>query len=254
MLDLVLCEFQKLKRRKFITLTMGVACLFPLPVLFLALRQQQAFYMLFRMVFIFGEMLFLPCVLGVLSTIIFLTEDENDVLKNILTVPVSRTKIFLSKCIMLMILAIIYCLLELSASILFAFMIGNVTNASSFILFSILSGVFIFTCSMPVVLFVITFGKNFTVSNIASFIYGVICFALAYMCTGPGGEVLLKSKIGVLPIVMVFRWYLGYFPLEERLEKFNLYVVPTPVMIGYILIFLAITVFIGVLVYRKKEV
>ena len=238
MLDLVLCEFQKLKRRKFITLTMGVACLFPLPVLFLALRQQQAFYMLFRMVFIFGEMLFLPCVLGVLSTIIFLTEDENDVLKNILTVPVSRTKIFLSKCIMLMILAIIYCLLELSASILF----------------SILSGVFIFTCSMPVVIFVITFGKNFTVSNIASFIYGVICFALAYICTGPGGEVLLKSKIGVLPIVMVFRWYLGYFPLEERLEKFNLYVVPTPVMIGYILIFLAITVFIGILVYRKKEV
>ena len=90
---------------------MGVEFLFPIPVLFLAVRQAQSFYMFFRIVFVFGEMLFLPCVLGVLSAMIFLSETENNVLKNMLTVPVSKTKLFISKCLVLMILSVIYCLI-----------------------------------------------------------------------------------------------------------------------------------------------
>ena len=62
-------------------MSMGAAFLFPIPILFLAIRQAQPFYMLFRMVFIFGEILFLPCVLGILSSMIFLPETENNVLK-----------------------------------------------------------------------------------------------------------------------------------------------------------------------------
>ena len=131
MLRLIRCEFLKLKRRRFVALTMGVAFLFPIPVLFLAVRQAQSFYMFFRIVFVFGEMLFLPCVLGVLSAMIFLSETENNVLKNMLTVPVSKTKLFISKCLVFMILSVIYCLIELSASIVASCFVGGSLQATS---------------------------------------------------------------------------------------------------------------------------
>lgn len=237
-------------------MSMGVAFLFPLPVLLLAIRQGQPFYMLFRMVFIFGEMLFLPCVLGVLSTMIFLPETENGVLKNILTIPVSKAKIFFSKCITLMILSIIYCLLELSISIVASCFVGEDLQVTSFIWFSILSGIFMFAASLPIIVFVAAFGENFTISNIVSFIYSVACFALVYLCLGQGGEALLKSKITVLPVVTVFKWYLGYFyfSLESRLEKYMPYAISTTSIMIYMVFFSLIMLSLGAIIYKKKEV
>lgn len=254
MLKLIRCEFQKLKRRKFIAMSMGAAFLFPIPVVFLGIRQEQPFYMLFRMVFMFGEMLFLPCVLGILSTMIFLPEKENGVLKNILTIPISKAKIFFAKCVTLVILSIIYCLLELSISIVASGFVGEDLQVTSFIWFSILSGIFMFAASLPIIVFVAAFGKNFTISNIVSFIYSVVCFALAYICLGQGGETLLKTKIAVLPVVIVFKWYLGYFPLESRLLKYVPYAISTTGIMIYMVSFSLIMLLLGAIIYEKMEV
>lgn len=255
MLKLILCEFQKLKRRRFIALSMGIAFLFPAPMLFLAIRQNLSFAVLFRMVFIFGEILFLPCVLGVLSTMIFLPETENDVLKNILTIPVSKTRIFVSKCITLMILSIIYCLAELSISLVASCFAGEVMQVTSFIWFSILSGIFMFSASLPVIVFVAAFGKNIVISNIVSFIYGVICFALVFLCMGYGGEALLKTKITVLPVITVFKWYLGYFPVGADLQNVYMpYAISTAGIMIYMVVFSLVMLSLGTIIYRKKEV
>ena len=235
-------------------MSMGAAFLFPIPILFLAIRQAQPFYMLFRMVFIFGEILFLPCVLGILSSMIFLPETENDVLKNLLTIPVSKAKIFLSKCITLMILSIIYCLLELSISIAASCFVGGGMPLTSFLCFSILSGIFMFAASLPIIIFVAAFGENFTISNIVSFIYSVACFSLVYLCLGQGGEALLKSRAAVLPVVTVFKWYLGYLPLESRLEKYLPYLISNTGIMIYMLSFSLILLSLGAVIYQKKEV
>lgn len=255
MLKLILSEFQKLKRRRFIVLSMGIAFLFPTPILFLAIRQELSFNVLFRMVFTFGEVLFLPCVLGVLSTMIFLPETENDVLKNILTIPVSKAKVFASKCITLMILSIIYCLAELIISIVASCFAGEALQVTSFVWFSILSGIFIFAASLPVIVFVAAFGKNNVISTIVSFIYGVTGFALVFLCMGYGGEALLKTKIAALPVVAVFRWYLGYFPLELHLQNdYMPYAISTTAITIYMIIFSLIMLTLGAIIYRKKEV
>ncbi len=255
MLKLILCEFQKLKRRRFIVLSMGIAFLFPAPMLFLAIRQALSFDVLFRMVFVFGEVLFLPCVLGILSTMIFLPETENDVLKNILTIPVSKAKIFVSKCITLMILSIIYCLAELSISVVASFFAGEMMQVTSFIWFSILSGIFMFAASLPVIVFVAAFGKNIVISNIVSFIYGVICFALVFLCMGYGGEALLKTKITVLPVITVFKWYLGYFPVGADLQNVYMpYAISTAGIMIYMVVFSLVMLSLGTIIYRKKEV
>jgi len=255
LLRLVRCEFQKLKRRKFVALSMVVASLLPIPLLLLVIRQEQPFNMLFRMVFIYGEMLLLPCVLGVLATMIFLPETEHDVLKNMLTVPVGKTRIFISKCIALMILSIIYCLLELSISIIASYVVGGaVQQVASYLCFSILSGMFMFAASLPVIVFVAAFGRNFTISNIVSFMYNVICFALVYLCMGYGGEALLKTSIAVLPVVTVFRWYLGYFPVGSHLQVYMPYAISTAGIVIYMVAFSLIMLVSGAIMYRKKEV
>ena len=59
MLDLLLCEFQKLKRKKFIQLTIGAAVLFPIPITILMARDSQTFDQLFRAGILFGDLLFL---------------------------------------------------------------------------------------------------------------------------------------------------------------------------------------------------
>ncbi len=232
---------------------MGVAFLLPIPVLALAARQEVSFYVLFRVVFLLGEMLFLPCVLGVLSTMIFLPETDNDVLKNILTVPVSKTKIFISKCIVLMMLSIAYCLIELSASIVTSYFVGESLQGVTFVSFSVLCGIFMFATSLPVILFVISFGINYTISNIVSFMYAVVCFALPYLCLGPGGETLLETQIKLLPVVTVFRWYLGYFPVESRLQGYVPYAIPTTDAMIYMGIFSLIMILAGTIIYRRKE-
>ena len=255
MLKLILTEFQKLKRKRFVTLSMGIAFLFPIPMLLIAIRQEQPFYVLFRMVFIFGELLFLPCVLGVLASMIFMPETENGVLKNILTIPVSKAKLFVSKCITLMILSIIYCLLELSISIAASCFVGEGPQTASFLWFSILSGIYMFAASLPVIVFVATLGKNITISNIVSFIYSVTCFALVFLCMGYGGEALLGTKIAILPAVTVFKWYLGYFPLEARIHDYYIpYAISTAEITVYMVIFSLIMLSIGAIIYRKKEV
>lgn len=254
MLKLVLSEFKKLKRRRFIAWSMGIAFLFPTPMLFLAIRQELSFDVLFRMVFVFGELLFLPCVLGILSTMIFLPETENDVLKNILTIPVSKAKIFISKCMTLLVLSIIYCLAELSITMVVSCFIGEAIQVTSFIGFSVLSGIFMFAASLPVIVFVATFGKNTVISNIVSFIYGVTCFSLVFLCMGYGGEALLKTGIAVLPVVTVFKWYLGYFPLASNLQDFLPYAISTGGTMIYMVVFSLIMLTIGTITYRKKEV
>lgn len=255
MLKLVLSEFQKLKRRRFVVLSMCIAFLFPAPIMYIAIRQELSFHVLFRLVFIFGEVLFLPCVLGILSTMIFLPEKENDVLKNILTIPVTKAKIFVSKCITLMILSIIYCLAELSISIVASCLAGEGMQVTSFLWFSILSGIFMFAASLPVIVFAAAFGNDNVISNIVSFIYGVAGFAVVFLSMGYGGEALLKTKIAALPVVTVFKWYLGYFPLEAQAQNDYLpYAMSTAGILFYMVVFSLIMLSIGTIIYRKKEV
>ena len=71
MLNLVRCEFQKLKRKRFIQLTIAAACLFPIPLIIAMAKDDQPFIQLFRAVVLFADLLFLPCVLGIIASMLF---------------------------------------------------------------------------------------------------------------------------------------------------------------------------------------
>ena len=107
MLKLVGCEFKKLRRKRFIKLTIAAACLFPTPLIIAMAKDGQSFIQLFRAVVMFDDILFLPCVLGIIAIILFSMEQDSDTLKNLLVIPVSKINIFLTKLTVLFLLSLI---------------------------------------------------------------------------------------------------------------------------------------------------
>ena len=81
MLKLVICEFSKLKRKKFIWLVVFSAFLFPVPLTAMMTMPQTAgqydskidiFNDYFQFVMGYGVELLLPCVIGVMAAMLFL--------------------------------------------------------------------------------------------------------------------------------------------------------------------------------------
>ena len=110
MLKLIQCEFWKLKRKRFVLLVVLAAFLFPLPVTAVAMTpsimgrydtKAEIFDTLFSFIMGYGVLLLLPCVIGVLATMLFFMERDNDTFKSLRTIPVTSTQMVLTKIMML---------------------------------------------------------------------------------------------------------------------------------------------------------
>lgn len=77
MLKLIKCEFLKLKRKKFIFVTIIAAFLFPIPLTAFASKSNLGFDWLYLNIGVYGYFLLLPTVLGILGAMIFFTEKDN---------------------------------------------------------------------------------------------------------------------------------------------------------------------------------
>lgn len=82
MLNLIRCEFWKLKRKKFVQLVLAASFLFPIPltaiIYYLNMAQDKyvtkaaAFDALWQSVIGLGMLLLLPCILGIVAAILIL--------------------------------------------------------------------------------------------------------------------------------------------------------------------------------------
>jgi bacitracin transport system permease protein len=106
LLDLIICEFAKIRRQKFILFCMLAAFLFPISLTAFVAKDKMHFEQLFKLVVTFGDFLLLPCVLSVVASILFFMERDSDMLKNLMTVPVSKFKLVVAKLSVLLIVAI----------------------------------------------------------------------------------------------------------------------------------------------------
>lgn len=250
--DLLLCEFQKLKRKKFIRLTIGAAALFPIPVTILMARDRQTFDQLFRAGVLFGDFLFLPCVLGVIASMLFLMERDNDTLKNLLVIPISKTKILFAKLGVLLGLSVLYSVAGLGASLAGGLIVGNVDDVPARLAVSVLLGVFVMIATLPVIMVILVSSRSYIFSIILSFAYAVISFAVS-MAFGASPETM-NSAASVLPIPLVMKWYLGALPVEDALSYILPYTIPlssvTGMMILYGCAFSALSAFF----YKKSAV
>lgn len=174
MLNLIRCEFWKLKRKKFVQLVLAASFLFPIPltaiIYYLNTAQDKyatkaaAFDALWQSVIGFGMLLLLPCILGIVAALLFFMERDNDTFKNLRTIPITSSRMVIAKCIVLLLLSIVFCISSTVASILCGFVFFGVTDILFKILFSAVYGLLIAISALPLVLLIVFFSRSYIFS------------------------------------------------------------------------------------------
>lgn len=198
MLKLVICEFSKLKRKKFIWLVVFSAFLFPVPLTVLMTMPQEVgkyeskaeiFNAYFQFVMGYGVQLLLPCMIGVIAAMLFFMERDNDTFKNLRTIPVTSTQMILAKIVVLFFFGMIFSLTSALISILCGGLIAEVNQAAYRLFFSLEMGIFITAGTLPLVVLVVFFSKTYIFSVLLCVFYSVL-------------SLTAESSFGVLPKVM----------------------------------------------------
>ena len=214
MLRLIKCEFWKLKRKKFVIFIIIFAAVFPillslfLPPMNIDGRYGDTKAMLFdsiwQMVIGYGMVFLLPCIIGILSAMLFLMERDNETFKNIRTIPISSTQMVLAKIAVLFILAILFCLFStLILSMITLAMPKTLAATGLFykIFMSVTMGILITLGSIPLVLLVVFFSKNYLFSIMLAIFYTVFNFLTCFGILG-----LPKELIWWLPTPDIVLW------------------------------------------------
>ena len=199
MLKLVYCEFLKLKRKKFIFLTIFAAALFPIPMTTFAAKSNLGFDWLYLNIGVFGYFLLLPTVLGILGAILFFSEKTNGTQKNSNTIPISTAALITAKVITILIFSIIYSLATNAATLIGGLIIGSADHILYRLLLGVLIGVMVAVSILPVIAIECLSKKGYIFSIILSFIYASASFAIVFA----------MSNV-LSPLSAVFRWALPH--------------------------------------------
>lgn len=252
MLDLIICEFIKIKRQKFILFCLLAACLFPIPLTALAAKDSLHFEQLFKLVVTFGDFLLLPCVLSVVASILFFMERDSDMLKNLMTVPVPKIKLVAAKLTVLLIVAVLYSIAGLGATILGGLVVGAVEGVAFKLGSSAILGIMLFVSVLPVVILIVYFNKSYIFSIIIAFIYSVLNFIIALnMMNFATNNVL----INVLPGPVIMRWWMSSWSglTTELLAIRKPYMLSAPVCAGILFLIAAISMLLISISFKKQE-
>ena len=213
MLKLIQCEFWKLKRKRFVLLVVLAAFLFPLPVTAVAMTpsimgrydtKAEIFDTLFSFIMGYGVLLLLPCVIGVLATMLFFMERDNDTFKSLRTIPVTSTQMVLTKIIVLFLMGILFSLASTFATILCGSVVAEVGGLAYKLLASVMLGIFITAGTLPLVVLVVFFSRTYIFSILLCVFYSVLSLTLEGLY-----GVLPKSLCSLCPIPLTNLWFAG---------------------------------------------
>lgn len=213
MLNLVKCEFMKLKRKRFIPFVVLAAFLFPLPLAYLMttpsmleryIDKADAFDGLFNMVLGYGIQFLLPCIIGVIAAMLFFMERDNDTFKNIRTIPITSTKMVFAKIIVLFIFGIIFCVASTIATAFCGMFTLEVGGLAYKLWLSVETGVFITAGTLPLIVLVVFFSKTYIFSILICVFYSVLNLSATALF-----DVLPKSILWLLPTPLTTFWSAG---------------------------------------------
>lgn len=139
MLNLIQTEFLKLRRRKFIWLMMLAALFIPLVSIFYfrAIGATGITPMQFYKwaAYSYTPWIILPLVLGMLCTMLMYDENQNDMLKQLWIIPISKIGYFFSKFAVVWVYSIAFMLLTAVSSILAGVLPGTIDFTSESVSF-----------------------------------------------------------------------------------------------------------------------
>lgn len=211
MLNLIRCEFWKMKRKMFVQLVLAASFLFPVPltaiVYYLNISQNKyatkaaAFDALWQSVIGFGMLLLLPCILGIVAALLFFMERDNDTFKNLRTIPITSSQMVIAKCIVLLLFSILFCISSTVASILCGFVFWGVNDILFKVLFSAVYGVLIAVSTLPLVLLIVFFSRSYIFSVMLCVFYSIFNLLSTFSMTA-----LPKWLLFILPTPSIMMW------------------------------------------------
>jgi bacitracin transport system permease protein len=252
LLDLILCEFAKIKRQRFILFSILAACLFPIPLTALVAKDSLKFEQLFKLVVTFGDFLLLPCVLSIVASILFFMERDSDMLKNLMTVPVSKTKLVAAKLSVLLIVAVLYSIAGLGATVIGGLVVGAVDGIAFKLGLSAVLGMMLFVSVLPVVILIVYLNKSYIFSILIAFMYSIFTFGISLTMLNFAPT---NALLTLLPTPVIMRWWTSYWSdlTVEYLAMRKPYMLSTPICTGILLVIATISVLLITFVVHKQE-
>lgn len=266
LLKLLGCEFLKLKRKRFIQLVLAASFLFPIPltaiIYYLNTAQGKyesetaAFDALWQSIMGFGMQLLLPCILGIIAALLFFMERDNNTFKNLRTIPITSTKMVITKCILLLLFSIIFCVASTAASIICGGIFFGVSGIAYKLIFSIMEGFLIALSALPLVLLIVFFSKSYIFSIMLCVFYSVFNLMSSFLITS-----MPKGLVAILPTPSIMLWgakqMSSHMSVDDSadLEMFvNMKFIPTTFQLFMTLgIIGIISVLIAVHLYKKRS-
>lgn len=216
MLNLLRCEFAKLRRKPLFFAAAAVSALIPLGcALFLPDFQEftsgaEAVDGMMSTLFQMSAYLLLMPALVVLASNLLFEEQDNDTLKNLMTVPVSKPALAMAKMMLLLLFAIAFMAVG-GLVILFIVLAAGWEPVGFLRLFfvGIGQGIMMWAGALPCILLVVLLNRSYIISVIITFFYTAVNYIFSM------SEIFTTQPFGLnlgtlLPGPLTFRWYFQY--------------------------------------------
>ncbi|MCI8559104.1 MAG: ABC transporter permease [Lachnospiraceae bacterium] len=263
MLKLIYCEFMKLKRKPLFFVSSFLSILIPFGISFLPSYAQtgaQAVEEMMSCLFqLSAYLLLIPAVIVLAANLLF-EEQDNDTLKNLMTVPVDKGKLAVAKMLVLLIFSVLFMAVGGLLGGGLVMLKGWRPEGFWFLFFVGLGEALImWVGTMPCVLLVVAYNKSYIVSVIITFFYTMVNYILSTSTP------LLTQSFGLnpgtlLPGPLALRWFFQFYdhsnPSEELaalLEQISPYFLSNVQAFGVAAMEGAVFLTLIAFVYKRQE-
>lgn len=260
MLDLIKCEFWKLKRKKFILFVIFSALLFPIPFTALVLKGNvgdlNAFDGLYDMLFCIAVPVMLPCILGIIAAMLFYMERDNVTLKNLMAIPVSAWKIATAKIIVLYFISLLFTCVTLFSAIIGGIIAGtDLGNIWNKLVIAVITAILYATGTLPIIIAIVKFNRSYIFAVILTFFYTMFGFSLAFTGQFTSENQVLKVLTSLLPTPVIYRWQASRMIGQgtTAFENWHPYFLKLEIVVFTVFILGGISYFAIIKIYKKQE-
>ena len=266
MLKLLRCEFAKLKRKPLFFAAAAISALIPLGcALFLPEMQEfssgaEAVDRLMSTLFqLSAYLLLMPAVVVLASNLLF-EEQDNDTLKNLMTVPVSKPALALAKMTLLFLFSVAF--MAVGGLVNLAIVLASGLEPVGFwklFFVGIGQGIMMWAGALPCVLLVVLLNRSYIISVIITFFYTAVNYIFGtndYFIMQPFGF----NAGTLLPGPLTFRWFFQYLDtssssaqMTELMERISPYFVTTPQAFLVVILESAVFLTLIALVYKRQS-
>lgn len=259
MLKLIICEFWKLKRRRLFQAAFLTT--FIMPLFYAMLLSNADLDNMMSVVREENGFLILIPLSVVIAANLFFEEHDYDTLKNLMCVPVTKSRLALAKFIVLLLFDVAYELAGYGITILLTAVSGTSLKGWTLQFFlTFCTGILLWAAAMPCIFLVIWCNKSYIISVIIAFAYTALGYILHI------SDTFLWVPLGLniatfLPVPIIFRWLYQFHSLEgagqimtEFYNQFSPYFVSTPAVFAILIMEAVVFMVLMMKVYQKQGV